>query len=40
MSEAYTGDENVAALGAAIGPDGVANTPPPITDGLPTPSTH
>ena len=22
------------------GPDGVANTPPPITDGLPTPSTH
>ena len=23
-----------------IGPDGVANTPPPITDGLPTPSTH
>ena len=24
----------------AVGPDGVANTPPPITDGLPTPSTH
>ena len=23
-----------------MGPDGVANTPPPITDGLPTPSTH
>jgi hypothetical protein len=22
------------------GPDGVANTPPPLTDGLPTPSTH
>jgi hypothetical protein len=24
----------------AVGPDGVANTPQPITDGLPTPSTH
>jgi hypothetical protein len=23
-----------------IGPDGVANTPPPLTDGLPTPATH
>ncbi|WP_137845583.1 hypothetical protein [Microbacterium sp. 2FI] len=23
-----------------VGPDGVANTPQPITDGLPTPSTH
>ena len=23
-----------------VGPDGVANTPPPITEGLPTPSTH
>ena len=30
----------VAVVDGVTGADGVANTPPPITDGLPTPSTH
>jgi hypothetical protein len=32
--------EGAPAETPEVGPDGVANTPPPITDGLPTPSTH
>ncbi|GAA1949098.1 hypothetical protein [Microbacterium deminutum] len=32
--------EGTTAPTTVVGPDGVANTPPPITDGLPTPSTH
>jgi hypothetical protein len=32
--------EGAPVQATVIGPDGVANTPPPITDGLPIPSTH
>lgn len=32
--------EGVPVKTTVVGADGVANTPPPITDGLPTPSTH